>query len=77
MAQLVCTPANLNVYSMSDLLRDVHHAHAHKLHIPNMTSLGVACDVNHIGMMSLTLQFAFHSHNIQLIWHDVIGVHIA
>ena len=47
----------------------------HASHMPNMTSHGLAYNVNHIIMMSSA--FTFHSCYVGMRWHDVIGVHLA
>ena len=47
----------------------------HALHMPDVISLGLAYDENHIIMTSSV--FAFHSCHVGMRWHDVVGVHIA
>ena len=57
------------------LFRHMHHAYVHAICMPNVMSLGLAYNVNHVIMMSLA--FMFHSCHVQIRWHDGIGVHIS
>ena len=43
--------------------------------MPNVMSLGVAYDANHVIMMSSAS--TFHSCLVGMMWHAIIGVHVA
>ena len=52
-AELACMLANLNISGMPEILRDVSHACMYVSCMPDVMSLGFACDANHVSMMSL------------------------